>query len=637
MPPSSVLALAVAAHRAGTLDHAQRLYAAVLAAAPHDRTALYNLALIQLDAGQRRPALARLRTILKHHPDDAPAHYTAGLIHEAEGDTTKSLYHLRRAEKLDPASPDPALALIRILDLDDARAVAQAAMARLPADARLPTQLGVACAAAGQPTEAATLFDRALALDPALPLALFNRALLHDNAGQWEAAQALYARAPGFEPAVFNLGELLIRTGDVAAGISHLDASLAARPGDARAISARLMAAQYVPGVTTAELATLHRAWDAKGQTPRAHPGASRDPHRPLRVGLVSSDFRHHPVGYFVIGVVESANPGQLEFTAYSSNRTAPDAITTRFQQAVAHWHDTGHLTDAALAEKIARDRIDILIDLGGHTRHARLGVFDRKPAPIQLTWAGYVGTTGLTTMDGLIADRHQAPADDAPIAEHIIRLPDGYVTFDPPTPAPEVGPLPAGERNPLTFASFHNPPKINAQVAALWASVLHRHPGARIRFTYAGYEIPAVQARIRGWFQNADIDPERLVFHGAVPRQALLELYAREIDIALDPFPYSGGLTTLEALWMGVPVVTLPGHSFAGRHSLSHLTVTGLPDLVAQDADDYVAIIDRLAGNRAALATLRAGLRQRMARSPLCDTARFAMNFATALRDFTR
>jgi predicted O-linked N-acetylglucosamine transferase (SPINDLY family) len=200
--------------------------------------------------------------------------------------------------------------------------------------------------------------------------------------------------------------------------------------------------------------------------------------------------------------------------------------------------------------------------------------------------------------------------------------MPESYICFDPPDFAPDVASLPAGLDQPLRFAAFHNPAKINPDVVRLWARVLLSQPEASIAFVYAGYEVPDVQSRIRGWFAEAQIRPERLEFSGAVPRAELLARYG-ETDIALDPFPYSGDLTTLEALWMGVPVVTWPGATFAGRHSLSHLTIAGLPELVAQSSDDYLTIVDRRGRDREALAALRAGLRARLSASPLLDPQR--------------
>jgi predicted O-linked N-acetylglucosamine transferase (SPINDLY family) len=643
-----MIAQAVAWHRDGDLARAERLYAQIEQASRNHPVAALNHALLLADTGRQRAAIAKLQTLVKAHPADAAAHFALGRLLGADaGPTVASAYHLRRAVELEPARLDAQLELIgaygALKRLPDARLAAQQAMARFPGRPEPQTQLGIAAVAAGEPAEARRLLEAAVAQHPAYAPALYNLARLLDDLGDIGAALALYRRAriadPGFEPAAFNAGDLELRTGAVAAAIACFDASLAQYPADPAALSARLMAAQFEPGVSAASLAELHALWEQRiGAALRpALPAATpADPERRLRVGLVSDELHEHPVGYFVIRVVEAHDPAAVEYTAYCAGKR-DDAVARRFRRAIRRWRDTAGWSDARLAEEVRRDRIDILIDLAGHTRESRLGVFARRPAPIQLSWAGYVGTTGLAAMDGLIADRfHVPPEDAAHYVERIVRMPDGYICFDPPAEAPPVGALPAGADGALTFASFHRPTKINAPLVALWARVLQAAPGARIRFAHAGYEMAEVQARIAGWFAAEGIGADRLLFEGALPRNGLLACYGRT-DIALDSFPYSGGLTTLEALWMGVPVVTLPGRSFAGRHSLSHLSVAGLTETIAADADDYVAIVQRLGADRARLAHLRAELRGRLAASPLCDGPRFARHLEAALRGLWR
>jgi predicted O-linked N-acetylglucosamine transferase (SPINDLY family) len=651
MPPlAAQMAEALHHHRAGDLGRAERIYAQIQTVARHHPLATLNHALLMADTGRRRAGIAKLQALAKAHPDNAPAHRYLGRMLAAEGGASAaSLYHLRRAAELDPADIATHLELIaacgRLKRLADARDAAATAMARFPNRPEPPLQLGLAALDAGQRGAARDLLEAAVAAHPRHAPTLYNLARLLDDLGDLPAALALYRRAraadPEFEPAAFNAGDLELRIGNVAAAIACFDASLARYPADPAALTARLMAAHYEPGVTAESLHRLHALFEdrvgAALRPPLAPPAPPRpDPGRPLRVGLVSADLHEHPVGYFVIRAIEAHDPAAVEFIAYSGS-VSDDPVARRFRAAIRTWRDTAAWSDARLAEAVRQDRIDILIDLAGHTRDSRLAAFARRPAPIQLTWAGYVGTTGLSAMDGLIADRfHVPPGEEAHYVERIIRLPDGYVSYDPPAEAPEVTPLPAGAHDPLTFASFHKPTKINQPVARLWARVLHDQPGARILFAYAGYEMEEARSRIAGWFAGEGVGAERLVFEGSLPRAELLARYGRT-DIALDSFPYSGGLTTLEALWMGVPVVTLPGRSFAGRHSLSHLSVAGLTQTIAADPDDYVAIIRRLGADRDRLAALRAGLRARLAASPLCDGPRFARHLEQALRGLWR
>ena len=643
---SVTLEQAQRAHVSGASGEAERLYTQILAVAPAHTIANHNLALLLIESGRLKAARARLLSLLKAEPKDAAANYMLGKVFQAEGMLTKSQLHLRRALELDPDRRETYIELIatysRLGRLADAQKIGALATARFPHEAEVPVKLGIALVAAGRPDDAKLSFHSALEADPESVLALYNLAKLTDEQRDPSAALALYRRAatvdPTFEPAAFNLAELELRLGDVAPAIAGIETLLKRNPSDPATLSNRFFAAQYEPRITAAKLMKLHQRWDTLlGNGLHAVGKAecrTADPNKRLRVGFVSPDLGDHPVGYFTIRAIESLDIRSFEIVLYAG-RDVDDAMTRRFKKRANRWRDIASWSDERLADEAVRDGIDILVDLSGHTRGNRLPAFSRRPAPVQLSWAGYVGTTGLKAMDGLIADRfHVPPGEEPSYVETIARLPDSYICFDPPAEAPALTPLPAGTDGPLTFASFHLPAKINADVAELWARILRGQPGSNIWFIYAGYEVAEVQARLRSWFAQAGIEGYRLNFEGRLPRLALLERY-NHIDIALDSFPYSGGLTTLEALWMGVPVVTLPGETFAGRHSLSHLSNIGLDETIARDADDYVAIVHRLGAERGRLAQLRAQLRDQVVRSPLCDGPRFARSFEATLREF--
>jgi predicted O-linked N-acetylglucosamine transferase (SPINDLY family) len=291
-------------------------------------------------------------------------------------------------------------------------------------------------------------------------------------------------------------------------------------------------------------------------------------------------------------------------------------------------------LDDDALAARIAADRIDILLDMAGHFAANRLPLFARKPAPVQATWAGYVATTGMEAVDWTIVDERHLPDAGAQFhVERALRLPDLAMVYDPPDYAPPVSDLPMAARGFVTFAAFHNPSKIGDDCAAVWARVLASLPGSRIVLQYRGLDAASKQAALRAIFAAHGVDGSRLEFRPAAPHPELLASY-RDCDIGLDSMPYCGATTTSEAAWMGVPVVTVPtGPLPFARHGLAFLTALGLPELIARDADDYVAIATALARDPARLAALRSSLRARMAASPLCDGPRFARNFAAGLR----
>jgi protein O-GlcNAc transferase len=337
-------------------------------------------------------------------------------------------------------------------------------------------------------------------------------------------------------------------------------------------------------------------------------------------------------VGFFLVRVLENLDRSRAETFCYS-DRVATDELTSRLQAAAGVWRDATALDHAQLAQQIRADGIDVLFDLAGHTADNRLLTFARKPAPIQLTWLGYAGTTGLVAMDYLLADRYEvSEGAERHYQERVLRLPDGYVCYDPPRRAPAVSPLPALQQGYVTFGSFNNPAKINAQVAALWANILRRVPRARLMLKYTGWDDAAAVRSLAESLVAAGVEAGRLQCHGWSPHAELLAHYQR-VDLAIDPFPYSGGLTTCEALWMGVPVVTCPGETFASRHSLSHLSSIGLTETVARDPDHYVELAVALAQDLPRLAALRARLRPQMESAPLCDGPRLARNLLTLLR----
>ena len=646
---SALFRQAVQYHQAGARFEAEQLYKTVLKAHPRHRDSIFNLALLQAESGKVRSAKSLLDGLRRARPDDGDAHHMNAQMLERDGEIRKASHHLARAARLMPGRLDVHLDLVRIYGMlrriDDARLAAEQALRQFPDSAEIRLQLGVALVGGAETRgEAHALFEAVLRIHPEHPLALYSLAGIAHDAGEPAESLNLYRRARAadhdFRLPPANVGDLELKIGAVDAAVRSHEAWLAEHPTDFDALSSRLLTAQYEPGMTAETLRNLHRRWDTQFGKP-LHSGhrrylSSPDPNRRLRLGLVSGDLRAHPVGYLTIRVVEALDPAKIEVVAYSGI-PSDDAIAVRFKQCVRGWRDTSEWSDARLASEVERDRIDILIDLAGHTTPCRLFAFARKPAPVQVTWAGYPGTTGLSAMDAIIADRfHIPPGEESHYVEKVVRLPDGLFCFDPPAETLPISPPPAGDDGPLTFAAFHNPAKINRDVARLWARVLQCQPGACISFIYTAYDMPEVQQRIRGWFQECGIDGERLSFEKRLGRADFLGRYGT-VDIALDTFPYSGGVTTCEALWMGVPVVTLPGRTFASRHSLSHLSVTGLEELVAQDADDYVRIVCRLGADRRSLKTLRSGLRDRVASSPLCDGRRFAHHLENLLRNLWR
>ncbi|MEE8535198.1 MAG: hypothetical protein V3S45_04070, partial [Kiloniellales bacterium] len=316
------------------------------------------------------------------------------------------------------------------------------------------------------------------------------------------------------------------------------------------------------------------------------------------------------------------------------ANQAREDAVTERLRRHTRHWRSIIGLSDEAAAKLVRDDAIDILVDLSGHTRNHRLGLFASKPAPLQASWLGYFATTGLEAMDYILADRHVVPPGEEPLySEKVLRLPDSYLCFSPPAFDIPVGPLPATASGGITFGCFNSLAKLTPEVVRLWAEILKAVPESRLLLKTRFLDRAQARDRYARLFAEQGVEEARLIFEGTSPRQALLERYD-SVDIALDPFPFNGGTTSAEALWMGVPVVALGADRFAGRVGESILTTVGLSRLVARGEADYRALAVELASDLDALSKLRGELRGRLLASPLCDGPAFTRGLESAYRN---
>jgi predicted O-linked N-acetylglucosamine transferase (SPINDLY family) len=545
-----------------------------VAAAPSDVIALYMQAGLLMHAGQYEPAIDIAEVVTLLAPE------------RIEG--------LRLLGQL----------LVRSLDVNKALEVLRRAIAMAPDDWELGNDHAVACLRAYQFGEACDRLED-----------LNNR----------------------FGPRITLLGNLSnarLALGDQAAAEAAARAAIALDPDDLSGARALLNVMAYRPGVTAAEMLAQARActrfYPPEGAVPFAN---TADPDRRLRIGLLSGTLKVHPVGWLTLAGLEALDPRQFELIAYAQH-TSSDWISQRFQ-AIAAWRPITAVSDAALAALMREDQVDMLIDLGGYGDHGRMAACAQRLAPVQIKWVGSQAySTGLATMDWFISDRWETPPHLAPhYCERLMILPDGYVCYTPPPDAPDVGPLPARAAGHVMFGCFNNLAKVNRTLVAAWAEILRRVPTARLLLRTHQFDDPATADRLSGNFLRAGIDLSRVELKGSASHRALLGEYNR-VDIVLDPFPYNGGLTTCEALYMGVPVLTLPGETFAGRHAYSHVCNIGLDaDWVARDLDDYIARAVAHAGDIATLEQVRAGLRGRMRASPLCDGRRFGVGLGQALR----
>jgi len=396
-----------------------------------------------------------------------------------------------------------------------------------------------------------------------------------------------------------------------------------------------LVSLEYDPCVTTAERLAHAKEWgdwviaQTGGQRPR--PATPILQGRPLRVGYVSADFCQHTVGLFVKDVLEAHDPVRVTAIAYSAGRVS-DWVTTAIQKA-CHFRDVPTFNDLEIAEQIRQDEIDVLVDLSGHTAGSRLTMFALRAAPIQVSWLGYFATTGLPYMDAVLLDQwHAPPGTEEQFVEQIVRLPMGRFCYQPVPWAPiEVAPAPCLRTGSITFGCFNNTSKLNEAVFDLWAQILTAVPDSRLVLKWRTFVDENLSSSVRAAFSLRGIARERIELRGASFHAEVLKQYA-DIDIALDPFPFTGGLTSCEALWMGVPVVTWAKSQVVSRQTFAFLSAIGMPKLAARSAEDYIRIAVELAEDRAGLDALRNGMRKRMQASPLMDVKGFASQLEDSL-----
>jgi predicted O-linked N-acetylglucosamine transferase (SPINDLY family) len=457
---------------------------------------------------------------------------------------------------------------------------------------------------------------------------------------EFPRARSCYRRVVEIDPAAAgawnNLGNVEKYLGNLRESIACYDRSVACDPDNATLHSNALISLYYDTSTSHEELFARHQAWAQRHAAcyyPRGRSWPNRkDPSRRLRVGYVSGSLDGRVLGHFLRHVFPYHDRAQLTSYAYSGTRHA-DEMTKELASAFDHWRDIGTLDDNTVAAQVERDGIDVLVDLDGHTPDARLLVFARKPAPVQITWLGYWNTTGMTTVDYILTDPHTTPPHcPQRFTERALHLAESRFCYAPVPYAPEVAPLPSLVRDVFTFGSFNRYDKLGPELIGCWCEILRRVPASRLVIKNSAIAVPHAREELSRRFAAHGIAQQRIDLRARSPHAAMLAEYG-DVDLGLDTFPYNGGLTTCEALWMGVPMVAQEEERMISRQTAAMLRLVGAAEFVAGTRDEYVELAAHWAQQRERLAGVRAALRERMRTSALCDGARFTRHLETALR----
>jgi protein O-GlcNAc transferase len=686
-------------HRVGRFSEAERLYGEVLALDPNHAQATFHLGVLALQAGRHDDAVAMFSRATALTPNNAGAFANLGEAQRRGGDFAAATQSLLKAIALNPDLAEPVYTLGLVLqergamdgalacfrraaemkpELPDIRARVELTQAGLRRDAAV----GDGSSAEGQDTlsaavlmalarslalrsrleDAARLLERAVQLRPLMVEAHCNLGVVLAALGQIRKAAASYRRALDIEPGMadvhHNLGNALLRGGLLDEAISSFRQALAVRPGHAPYHSDLVFHLHFHPAYDSRSILAEARAWDLAHAAPvatsqryqateRAEAGAARAPARArsqvpssrrLRIGYVSPNFRQHCQAFFMAPLLSHHDHEDFEIFCYS-DVARPDDWSRRLLSLADQSRHIAGLADAAVADLIRSEGIDILVDLTMHMADGRLLVFARRPAPVQVCWLAYPGTTGLAAMDYRVTDSYLDPPDEERpggereiYAEQSLRLPDTFWCYDPLASDEGVSPLPSRLRGHVRFGCLNNFLKVNDAAMALWARVMREVNGSTLTLLS-----PVGDARKRtlDFFEACGIACERIEFVDYQSRPSYLATY-RSLDLCLDTFPYNGHTTSLDAFWMGVPVVTLVGSTVVGRAGLCQAMNLGLPELVAHSPDQYVQIAVELSKDPDRLSDLRAGLRARMEQSPLMDGPRFARNLEAAYRSIS-
>ncbi|BAP56998.1 O-linked N-acetylglucosamine transferase, SPINDLY family [Thioploca ingrica] len=637
-----------------------------------------NLGAALVSWGKPKEAITACRQAIALNPNNPEPYNNLGLALKAQDQLAAAMTSYRKAIAIKPDFADAYSNLGELLreqgQLEEAIASYQQALAINPQFAKAYNNLGLALKEQGQFQAAVTHYQRALAIDPNYVKAYFNLGTLLFSQRELEPAALCFTKLITIKPdyleayisligILFEQGKLdetiaycqqalaidpncaeahitlagtFFRLGKLEAVVKHYRQALTIQPDNYMAHSGLLMAMHYsldydVPTVFAEHLHFAKQHVKPLQKEIKPHPN-DKSPQRRLKMGYVSPDFRYHSTTFYMEPVLAAHHQDEFEIFCYADVLT-PDAATQRLQGYVEHWRDIINLSDEQVAEQIRADQIDILVDLAGHTDRHRLLVFARKPAPIQVTYLGYAGTTGLATIDYKLTDEVIDPPGETEVyhTEELVRLPVYRIVQFNLENSPPINSLPALQSGYITFASFNNFSKVTSYIIDVWAKILTTLPNARLLIVVKDADKETTQQQVKASFTQRGVAVEQLTITGMRPFYQYLELH-HQVDVGLDPFPHMGATTTFVSLWMGVPVITLMGPKPASKGG-GPLKTLGLDRFVTYSPEDYINVAWWVTEHLEELNELRLNLREKMLHSPLMDANHFTRAMEAAYR----
>ena len=634
-------------HQQGNIEAAIEVMEKALRINPGNVDVLYNLGNFYFFQHNLEKAKSTFESLIDNDPENAEACHNLGSVLKKMGDleTAKKLY-----QKALNINPDLAVAYYNLGSIfgeqgnpEQAKSAYLAALKINPELVEAYNNLGMIFYQQYMLDEAIDVYKKALQIRPDAALTYNNLGLAYQAQGNSTEAYDAYKKSleliPDYAEALNNMGFYFQENSDQKQAINYFKRAISIKPDFYVAHSNLLFSMTYSYEVDAEEIFKEHCNWARQHTITLNDQDISftnkREQGRKLRVGYLSPDFRLHSVAYFMEPVFSEYNQNEFETIAYS-NTLKPDDTTLRLKNLVDDWRDTIGMTDTQLINVIRDDKVDILVDLAGHTTGNRLNVFSNKPAPVQISYLGYPNTTGISAIDYRISDKYA----DAPgiteryFTEELVRLPDSFLCYKPPVDCPDVGILPAIQKGHVTFGCFNNPAKLNVEIIAIWSELLCKLPGAKLLLKGRHFRDENTQKFYINKFKQHGVRDEHIIFYSLIPSYyEHMNLY-NNVDIALDTFPYNGTTTTCEALWMGVPVITLAGQVHQSCVGKSILTNVGLQQFIAKTPEEFIETTISLASDPVNLSIIRNSLREKMENSTLTNAKQFTNNLENVYRD---